>query len=1052
MAKLVEGSLVINAGTTIKTLGDSSADYSTLALAIAGSADWDVLQVAPGVYTYDTITHPTEKTIVGMGSPEETILKSTNVAPSGNVWTPSFESVLENLTMETGDGTTTYSDVTSTFTLICRNVTWRTASGATNHSWRFDAPTYMENCRVNVDIAAVNMFIDSNQTLIGCAITQGNAACTGRIFTDTDVLRATGCVFSNASASSDLYSSSEVLSDTAFSGCIFVGTWRKFFTNQISGPLSFTGCDLGGIAFGDPTSATNSPVIRIAGCTNVGIAPPGTDTDIVWDLDRGWRVAKATTYICLGFEDLIACNTTAGAFQVDLPPVAQYCGNRILTIFDEGADGTGNAATNSITIRTSGGTEKVNGSASNIEIGADTGYLSLCVNAAGDEWGVVAALGVAGVTSTVENIVTVAKSGGDYTTIAAGIAASVAGDAIMVYPGTYAEANPLSLKSGTSLIGVGGHEVTTMSCNNAGSHGLLLPDDGEVQHFSIAGASTVGSAGFVFQNGNGDCDIYECQTDSCDIGVLSQSAALTNLVRGFVLHSGSATSGIKVEAGKVLGVTGAYIYAGAGDTIVNAYHATGASAALLLNNSIAAKDPAGTVTNGLLIEQGAHCDVHGVTIHDATNGIHVGTNGGELEALSLDIHSSVMWDVLSNDASTVITIGGGKIDSNLISRTPGDSILGYWQEAFPGDLGTSVQGEFHVGTPYQPAETVLGEGDSTILNMHVFTTNGAGAGFIDETTDAGDGTAYNVFQGVTAGHICYWGVSDREFPGIKLNITTAMVLGAGVVVWEISDGAAGWTAINLLATNSNSPYEQYAQALMVRVENDQIRFDPSSVTFGINTVNGQAAYWLRARITTGITTAPIASKAGSASTKIHTNRWECNSNGYTEFFGGAIKSGALQLGTRYPAAGGSSPGSVTFDVSANVSWVDTDAQFAGAGDAVIWQVPVPPGLDTSREISIDAVWAPSTTDVTGVSMILRAVQLSPGDNMAGALPEITDTQIYTASGTADDVEATVTHSLSIPNALPGETVVLQLERVTASGGGTPAIEVINVSASGYFWS
>ena len=51
------------------------------------------------------------------------------------------------------------------------------------------------------------------------------------------------------------------------------------------------------------------------------------------------------------------------------------------------------------------------------------------------------------------------------------------------------------------------------------------------------------------------------------------------------------------------------------------------------------------------------------------------------------------------------------------------------------------------------------------------------------------------------------------------------------------------------------------------------------------------------------------------------------------------------------------------------------------------------------------------------------------------------------------MEATITHSLSIPDALPGQRVAFSFQRVTAVGGGTPTIEVIGAPLiQGYFWS
>lgn len=653
----------------------------------------------------------------------------------------------------------------------------------------------------------------------------------------------------------------------------------------------------------------------------------------------------------------------------------------------------------------------------------------------------------------------VAKSGGQYTTIADALAASVAGNVIRISPGTYAESNPLTRPTGVTIDCPGGHDITKLSCLNPGSDGLILEGTGEVKGLGVIGASGAGPAGFVLKAGSTGNELLQISTTDCDIGIRTDSSSPTNLVRGFTLIDGDATAGVKVPAGTMLGVTDAYVYAASGKTITAAFVATGASALLLLNNSFAARDVSGTpgvLTDGILVEEGGQCNPHGATIQLAVNGIHSGTNGGTIRGTSVDVGFTGSWDILSDSADTDISLGGGRLDSTKISRIDGEDIIGNWAEATPGEGGSAVQGEFRVGSPTAPAEAVIGEGDSTTIDMHVFTTNAAGAGFLDKTADAKSGTNYDVFQGVASGHICYWGVDGREFPGLKLKIATAMVLGAGAIVWEVSDGAAGWNAINIMATNSVAPYGQYAQAAMERVAFDQIRFDPDAVTFGANTVDGQSGHWIRARITTGITTAPVAGNTTGASTKMHTNRWEANGDGFTELFGKAIKKRPIALSGRIALSGGSAPAATTMNPSTNIAWVAAASGYAAAGDGNVWVGQVPTGFDSSRGITAKVEYKPNGTNVAPVTMTFYAVAIRAGDAVppsGGALAEVNDPVVYTASGVIDIVEGVEVHTLNLPDVVPGETFVFSLQRTTATGGGTPTIETIgDPLIEGFYWS
>lgn len=100
-------------------------------------------------------------------------------------------------------------------------------------------------------------------------------------------------------------------------------------------------------------------------------------------------------------------------------------------------------------------------------ITSDTGFISF-----DDEN--ISTTGIADFGSLVtpyENTIIVAKSGGDYTTVTAAIAAAVSGDTILIYPGTYAETGMVPA-AGVNVVGID-RESTIISTASAAYSGIF---------------------------------------------------------------------------------------------------------------------------------------------------------------------------------------------------------------------------------------------------------------------------------------------------------------------------------------------------------------------------------------------------------------------------------------------------------------------------------------------------------------------------------------------------------------------------------------------------
>lgn len=118
----------------------------------------------------------------------------------------------------------------------------------------------------------------------------------------------------------------------------------------------------------------------------------------------------------------------------------------------------------------------------------------------------------------------------------------------------------------------------------------------------------------------------------------------------------------------------------------------------------------------------------------------------------------------------------------------------------------------------------------------------AGGTFTNYTAACNDTTASDVTFPTAVGHHMYFGGADK-FQAIIVNVATAGV--TGVLVWEYWNGSAwsstGVTGANLTATG---------QTL--------ITLSPVAVNaMATTTINSQTYYWLRARVSTAYTVAPI---------------------------------------------------------------------------------------------------------------------------------------------------------------------------------------------------
>ncbi len=380
-----------------------------------------------------------------------------------------------------------------------------------------------------------------------------------------------------------------------------------------------------------------------------------------------------------------------------------------------------------------------------------------------------------------------------------------------------------------------------------------------------------------------------------------------------------------------------------------------------------------------------------------------------------------------------------------------DNIISFLVASLAGDdkgLRLVNGGQFAIGSRTEPAELVVGEGDSTIDGMIVKTSPDE-AVFTNFTAEAGSdsGSTYAAFNGTAVGNAMYIG-SDFPISGMKLKVDTVAVPGTGVIAREYWNGAT-WETFKAMAVNADDLTDVRADDIGTTVGSEQVRFDNSMAQVK-KVIDGDDKYWVRFRITSAITTDGLNEQI-----KLHTNRWECNGNGETEYFGAGVYVREIRSGiASLTNSAGSTPASQDIPISANITVKGEDNKFSdnlSMGKTDI--ITMPEGLDTSRPLKFEIDVIADTANVGNVEINWLASQVLEG-SIVGALAEQSEDTI-TAFNNELNVVKTISAELNVENLKPGDQVAIQFIR--DAGAGNPgdtlsgAILLLNYRVIARFW-
>jgi hypothetical protein len=625
---------------------------------------------------------------------------------------------------------------------------------------------------------------------------------------------------------------------------------------------------------------------------------------------------------------------------------------------------------------------------------------------------------------TPERMFTVSTAGTDYTSIetaltAAGIVATAADRAtVEVGPGTYAETCPVPVPQYVTAVARGGHEAVIMTCG-AGVHGFVLASDSDVRGIQVEGVGTAGFAAFHWPAAVEHAHVTDARVVDFDIGWLSESVGEGNTVDASGIYSGTTTSGVKTGAGMLLRAHNFYVAPSA--TITNVFHADGAGALMFVQGA-AVYSP--NVTNCVHSDNGAVMRVAGSGCSGVVNGLRVGTDA-EVLLVGGGVDATSGYDAVLETATSELYLGGTWLQKDKIDGVDVGLIVGCATTDTPGDQGQWCIGEFHVGDRRAGRETCLGGGDSYFTDTIAFLNDNLAVGtWSDETaaSQSSSGSTFTAFPGKSAGECMYLG-SPYAFPGLKVNITTALVVAAGEVDLEYWNGA--WVPLRHMSTNANAPYEQYGDFLFERTGSEQIRFERDGTPgWAKTTLNGENQYWVRLCVVGGaIATAPVFEQF-----KFHTHRIEFNADGLMETFGLARPpvSIAFNMGSLYELDdAGPKDQTLSYGNDKIVLKVKKNKFEDNALDGTGGKFLIPEGLDTSTPLTITTMVMPLAVG-GDIEMEFSYVTLEPEDPIDGSVVETPSADIQ-AAGTINVPQAW-TWTVDISALVPGDTVAFALWR------------------------
>lgn len=589
------------------------------------------------------------------------------------------------------------------------------------------------------------------------------------------------------------------------------------------------------------------------------------------------------------------------------------------------------------------------------------------------------------------NVITVSATSAkaDYATIKEALAAAVSLlpelSSVLVFPGTYVEANPLVVPNGISLTSLSGPLSVAVIAQNNASDLFSLGNGCIIDGFTMVGGnmavnydgSTGSKAGSILRS----CVIIDATIGVCSCVGPGELFCTQTLVR---VSTGTTTIGFECVAGGKMRCWTSGVFGLLGNTV-----ATGI-------RSIGAGSFCGFFSGGfqlcdttVFVNDAASLELKATFIRDTDIGLQVGSTG-TTSALSVDSTTIIntatySLDIQATDATVDITGGTARVD--MINNPNNVRLFIFTLSNEPLMDAFDILGDLHVGAYLQGTESTLGRGDAYTNGMIVLTDDGSGTSFMNVTNQAKDpAITIQFLQGFTVGNVIYIGSIGAPFFG--WNITVQSIWGAGDsdrTVTEFWNGVS-WVSVPKMVTKASSPYGSRTDIMLENLEVQRIRIG-ATPGWVANVVNSLTAFWIRIRATMMLS-GPMATysllEIQPCSTKF-------NADGYIEYFGGARPIKTLDWNTGLLFAGSSSPGNQDVFLSDNLDVGKEQNSFSnGAIDRIGFNSYLPSGIDTSFGIKFRWSWV-STATGGNIDWVIRTGWSNDGFDIylsAGAAPPV----------------------------------------------------------------
>ena len=591
-----------------------------------------------------------------------------------------------------------------------------------------------------------------------------------------------------------------------------------------------------------------------------------------------------------------------------------------------------------------------------------------------------------------DNVILVSKSGGDFTSVKDAIDSitdnsSINRYTITVGPGVYIidnTAGPIQLKSFCNISAEGIRSV------------IFTPQDTTQDMFlgnvfshltGIVFSGNTGTSYIVRHTGSGNTFIQDCVLRDCANGFILNSSAASFEIRVLAINNIGVidtVNGIVIEAGSAIldgivfrptAIVGTGIKISGSNSIVSIHNITSSSPNITTSiecfdgcQVIGSSIDISLCSDGLLV-YGNNTLVHinaSRILNCSNDGFRIDNTGIGIEVIlsSMAIINSgnLNFNILNPNSTT---LGSGYSELDKAFMVAGAQVNVSIIDIVEGDEGTNIFGELHVGNPINPTESAFGGGDSYTAGMIVYTET-TGNVFTDVSIAARsvNGSTFT-FPGIAVNNAIYIastlnnGSDFLEHYGIKDLVSIAAVKGTGSIIAEYWDGAA-WVEIEAMEVESSGQYFPHANDYFSNIGSHQIRYNSALVTDSwtkndpILPALGISYYWMRFRIDSAITTAPIFEQF-----KLHTNRSEINSDGWLEYFGKARPIGQLGLNFSSARPFEGNMQSQTIYINEDVGVGFTQNKFTASGDKTGISGFLPFDFDTSSPLKLQWSGMPS---------------------------------------------------------------------------------------------